>query len=267
MKNSKVMVDIVAKDGVVVIAIGSVDGSGVMTVNRQTVTTSEPSQIAVMNHTAAVLEQLTTKGIADRICVILPESLVLRGAMALKAKKDGVADIGAHIIKGWMLQSPERNLWVEACNKFGAAVKAYKGVILFYNARSLYRYEVTGSMDGADISKLNGVEATFENGVNQTMGLVVKENSYYKGTVKIAVQSSKDKDGNVKYRGFVPRFISCSENGQATTLTAFEASDFRRQLTAKDATAAVINALRLHVQAVAKLPHLQIATSVTVHDI
>lgn len=265
MKNSKMMIDIVAKDGVAVIAIGSVDGNGIMTVNRQTVTTTNPSQIEVMNHTAAVLEQLTTKGIADRICVILPESLVLRGAQALKAKKDNVSDIGSTIHKGWMAESDNPTAWINACSKFGSAIKQYNGQLLFVNARTLYRWEVKAS-DGADLKAFNGIEVTFDKGVCAEHGLVVSENQYYTGLTKLQVQTTVNRNGKETTRAFVPRFISCEEDGEHKRISTFEASDFTRKITADDKTTAVINALRLHVQAVAKLPHLQIATQVVVND-
>lgn len=267
MKNSKIMVDIVTKENTVVTAVGTVN-NGIMTVNRETRTSDLPAaQVNVMLGVATVLDELNANGIKDRVCVILPETVVLRGAAALKAKKDGIVDIGNHIIKEWMIKKTDNpKAWINACTAFGTAIKNYSGTILFVNARSLYRWEVKGTVDGTDLKTLNGVEVTFTNGTCVEHALVVAENQYYNGTVKIQVQTITDRNGQETTRAFVPRFINCTENGQATTLTAFEASDFRRQLTAKDATAAIINALRLHVQAVTKLPKLQIATSVVVND-
>lgn len=267
MKNSKIMIDVVAKDNVIVIAKGSVNLNGVMTVDRKVVKTELPSQCAVMIGVATILEELAVKNVKDRVCIVLPETVVLRGAMALKAKKDGLSDIGSAIHKGWMLESDNPTAWLNACNKFGAAIKQYGGQILFVNARSLYRWEVKASNGNIDLKAFNGVEVTFDKGVCAEHGLVVTENQYYTGSTKLQVQTTINRDGKETTRAFVPRFISCLENGEHKKISAFEASDFTRAITADDKTTAVINALRLHVQAVAKLPHLQIATSVVVNDI
>lgn len=264
MKNSKIMVDVVIKEQTVVTAIGKVNGN-VMTVDRKVTQTELPSQCAVMIGVAAILEELTANNIKDRVCVVLPEAVVLRGAQALKAKKDGLSDIGSAIHKGWMTESDNPTAWINACTKFGSAIKQYNGQLLFVNARTLYRWEVKAS-DSADLKAFNGIEVTFDKGVCAEHGLVVSENQYYTGLTKLQVQTTVNRNGKETTRAFVPRFISCEEDGEHKRISTFEASDFTRKITADDKTTAVINALRLHVQAVAKLPHLQIATQVVVND-
>lgn len=271
MKNSKMMIDVVTKNGVVVIAKGSVDSKGVMTVDRETVEIggSNPAQTNVMAFVGKAIADLTSQGYKERICVILPEQTVLRGAQALKMKKSGTQNIGDALFQGWMAnRNDEKDAWITACQIFGAAIERYEGDIIFVNARWLYRWEIKGSAaDGSDLVPFNGKEITFVKGAAIEEGLVNSENPYYGETGKLTVTKIVKKDGKVTYRGFVPRMITAqNSDGETVRISAFEASDFTKALSADDRTTAVINALRLHVMATAKLPKLIIANSVVVND-
>lgn len=271
MKNSKMMLDVVTKNGTVVIAKGSVDCKGVMTVDRETVEVggNNPAQTNVMAFVGKAIADLTSQGYKERLCVILPEQTVLRGAQALKMKKSGDANIGSALFQGWMAdRADEKDAWVTACQIFGSAVEQYSGDIIFINARWLYRWEIKGQKEnGSDLTSWDGKDVTFVKGASVETGLVNAENPYYNETGRITVTKIVGRDGKVKYRAFVPRMITAQNaEGETVRLSSFEASDFTKVLTADDRTSAVINALRLHVMATAKLPHLKIAHSVVVND-
>lgn len=275
MKNSKIMLDVVAKDQTTVVAKGVSEG-GVLRVSRK-VRESEagvPLQAAVLATVAGELAGLTAAGVADRVTVILPEQVLIRAAEAQKLKNQGVADIGSRLLKGWMVDRSrvsevEANAWTAATTMFGNAVGAYGGVIVWQSARALYRWEVRSSdPTGSDLAELNGKEVVFTAGANAELGLVVADNQRYNQTAKISTMTIGQRGGGKRYRAFVPRFVSVKkEDGSLGQITAYEASNPELAVEgATDSASAVINALRLHVKAAEKLPKVVVAQKIVVSD-
>jgi len=276
MKNSKVMLDVIAKDNTVVVAKGTVTEGGVLEISRKvrTFDMGVPAQAAILATAAGEIAALTKAGMSDRIAVILPEQVVIRAAEAQKLKNQGVADIGGKLLKGWMVDrskvsETEAAAWSTACEMFGNAVNSYGGTIIWQSARALYRWEVKGEDPaGADLADFNGQEVTFTAGANADLGLVVVDNERYNNTAKITVSSIRNRNGSVRYRAFVPRVVGIKkEDGTFGTITAAEASNPELDIEgSSDSYCAVINALRLHVKAAEKLPKLKVAKKIVVND-
>ena len=269
MKNAKMMIDVMVKDLTVVVATGKVRDDGCLMITRK-VSTAEPGVPAVataLAYAAGEIGTLIKAGISDRIAIIMPEQAVIRAAEAQKIKNQG-GDMET-LIKDWMLKSSplEAEGWTTALRLFGAAVSKYAGTIVWQNARSLYRWEVK-SQDptGSDMATLD--EVTFTNGANVDLGLIVAENQYYNETAKVTVTKIRQRNGNFRYRAFVPRMFTVRDaNGENQHLDAFTVSNPELAVEGlSDSHAAVINALRLHVKAAEKLPKVKVAAKIVVED-
>lgn len=272
MQNSKIMFDIMVKDLTCVISSGRILEDGTLMIKRRTepVIAGTPSVAAVLAHVAGEIASLNEAGIADRVVFILPEQATIRAAEAQKLKNQRVSDIGSVLIKDWMLRGPqiEAESWSTALTMFGVAFSQYKGVILWHSARSLYRWELKGQVpDGSDLAKLEGQEVTFTSGVNVELGIAV-ENEHYNETVKVNVTKIRQRNGNFRYRAFVPRFFSVKgENGTVQMLDSFTVSNPELAVEgSNNGSSAVINALRLHVRTAEKLPRVRVATKIVVED-
>lgn len=277
MQKSVGMVDIIAKNGTVVVGTGVVD-DGTLRVSRKVseYKTGEPMATAVLLAAAEKISQINESAPGARITVILPEHVLIRAAEAQKLKNAGVADIGARLLKGWMVDRSkvsevEAAAWTKATTMFGSAVTAYSGTIVWQNARELYRYTVVGEEpDGSDLVDLAGKEYTFTTGVNVENKLRVVNSRgdtiNYSHTGLLSTVTITNRDGKKRWIGSVPRMITIvNDDGTKGTVTAYEASDINLAVEGSTASAtAVINALRLHVKTAERLPKLAVARKIVI---
>lgn len=269
MKTAKRMIDVMVKDNTAVVGRTVLKNDGTMDIDQSKVVLAAgyPSAATVMALVGQELLNLSDAGVKDRVAILVPEAVIPRMAEASKAKKDGVSDIGGKLFKEWMAKGEDKDAWAQATNILGAAVAGYEGTIVWVNTRKLYRWEVKSSdPSGANLAGLNGKEVEFIAGVSEEHGLAIEENNRYNRKVTLSVTTIRDRNGNVRYRAFVPRFIGANDaEGKPVWVTATEASDPRRELTtSSDSYASVINALRFHVKTAMALPKTVIANKINV---
>ena len=273
MTNSKMMIDILAKDQTVVVAKSEIRGD-VQRITRHVETFEKgvPTVAAVLLFAGNEIGELIKKGYRERITIIMPEQAIIRAAEAQKAKNNGIEDIGGQLLKPWMVDLEkvteiEANSWEQALALFGGAVAAYGGQIVWTSARKLYRWKVKGAAADS-LADMNGKEVKFTSGANVDFGLIVEENGQYNETVKLTVSAIRDRRGNVRYEATVPRFYRVrNEKGEIVSLDAFTVSNPDLAIEgATDSASAVINGLRLHVRAAEKLPRVNVAKKIVIAD-
>lgn len=261
MKNSKLFVDVNAKDGTVVVSQAIMDGnSEALQVSQFKDTYEGDGGMAILRAVAGVFNSLTEQGWSDRITIIVPENVAIRIFTGMAARKKG-SDVTAAMTKPWMPKA-----WVESIEEFIEAWESWLslgGSVNFFNARQLYYWSV--GKEGDDYKNLSlkdfdGKTVTFVNGVSEEFGLIIKDNQYYNATVKLRVTAIKAQDGSVRYLGTVPRFLTVKgKDGENIKMTSFEASADLSVECVSDAHTLILNATRLHVTTAQALPrHLAV---------
>lgn len=267
MKNSKLFIDVNAKDGTVVVSQAAMDGnSEALEVSQFKDTYEGDGGMAILRTVAGVFNSLTEQGWAERITVIIPENVAIRIYTGMAARKRG-EDATASMTKTWMPKA-----WVESIGEFVEAWESWLslgGSVNFFNARQLYYWSVVKSGDNyknLSLKDLNGKTVTFVNGVSEELGLVVSDNQYYNATVELRVTAIKGQDGSERYLGTVPRFLTVKgRDGENVKMTSFAASSDLSVECVSDAHTLILNATRLHVTTAQALPRHKTVKKIVVN--
>lgn len=273
MKNSKIMLDITGKDGVVVVSKADIleDEIKVEQKKYDGFSSAVPLQVAILGVTGKELLDLAKAGVTARIAVMLPEQAVIRAAEALKAKNASMtaAEIATKLgSKSWIadLSEEERGLWQKAFAALAAGIHCWQGGIVLVNQRKLYRWEVKNASPGGEgLAALNGKTVTFVSGVCEEFGLVCDENNRFNKTVVLSVTSTRDRQGRVTYKAYVPRLLFVEKDGEQSWVSTAEAIDPSKGYDAAGESYAVtMNAARIHATSVAALPKRKDIKKITV---
>ena len=273
MKNSKIMLDITGKDGVVVVSKADIldDEIKVEQKKYDGFSTTVPLQVAILGIAGKELLDLAKAGVNVRIAVMLPEQAVIRAAEALKAKNAGmnVSEIAAKLgSKSWIsaLPAEEQELWRQSFAALAAGIHRWNGGLVLVNQRKLYRWEVKNSAPrGEGLAALNGKTATFVSGVCEEFGLVCEENNRFNKTVTLSVTNTRDRQGGVTYKAYVPRLLFVEKDGEQLWVSTAEAIDPSKGYDAAGESYAVtMNAARIHAASVAALPKRKDIKKITV---
>lgn len=268
MKNSKLFIDINAKDGTVVVSQALNNGSETLEVQQFKDTYEGDGSMAILRTIAGVFNSLTEQEWKDRITIIIPENVAIRIYTGMAARKKG-GNVIAAMVKPWMPKA-----WVESIGEFVEAWESWLslgGSVNFFNARQLYYWSVVKSGDdykNLSLKDLNGKTVTFVNGVSEELGLVVSDNQYYNATAELRVTAIKGQDGSERYLGTVPRFLTVKgKDGENVKMTSFAASSDLSVECVSDAHTLILNATRLHVTTAQALPRHKTVKKIVVNTL
>jgi len=264
MKTSSLIIDINAKDSVIARASMRINKKGEAHVVTDKFTGDSNGQITLLNGFAKVLGQLNETEFTGRVSFILPEAVALRLMGAVKEVKDG-GDAYEKLYLNWMAKSADAQKYSDAISAVSEQLEAFLSVeensLNIVNARSLYRYELTG--DG--IANVNaGDKVTLKDSVNEELKISVTENNYLNGEFVATTQTIKDREGNTRTRAFVNRIYKYEVNGERKASTASELLSFmdanpKADISGSESTNAAISALKLRKTNAEQLPRVLVA--------
>lgn len=282
MKNSKVIVDVNAKNNVGVIA-ALTQSTGQVNISRIVVEENAP-QICKLFHTAAVAMNSIGEDLnGSRVSIIVPEAIAIRCFETLKHKAEGIEGIATALYKEYMAQSAQADMYAAAIDEFATAFCAAsekKVNINFVNARTLYRHELVGlpvkQADGttkpADLTPLIGMDKIdLVNSVNEDLGVQIRpgEFSFANGTYTLVRRNSRPRNGQGETvsKFYVNHKISLIIGGERKTMDVSEAmqlTDMTGVRGYNDTQSTLLNVIRFRALAAAELPRMGVIGNFTV---
>ena len=255
----KKFIDINSKDGILVTCSYRDDGQSTnMKVTRTIGKYNGNAEVAMIGAAAKALK----KDVDDDAVLVLPESTAIRVLTVRAAIKNG-DDVLEATLKDWMPQDMVEGL-SKNIPELEDALLAHTGKLSVIKARTLYRWELTGTDE--DLAKLSdnivlqGSGTSNQGSTSEDGNVTCSENNYLTGAFKV----TKRVVGK-RTRYFVERMINVVQDGKIVKMSTTDA--FTAKLEGNDDTAnRILNLLLLRTKTAEALPRVIRKTQVTVVD-
>lgn len=281
MRNSKVIFDIQAREGVMVRSSMHRSDPSEITVHTGTYPATTPVQCAVMSMTSYCLSMLREAAERDpsikgRYTFIVPETVAYRFYQAQGCVNTG-KDIRSSLLQKWMYddqynmtttingETKTFNVWELTIANLAAELqvmmdKSTGWSMNFVNSRTLYRYEISSSDPTKDITEIlsAGDTVNFVNGFDNEKGLYCREYSFLSGQYTVTRRDVRSRDQRVTSHFYVPRLIRVTnEKGEQFMSTADQIIAQDNLEPVSQTGIHVVNAAYLRTITAEKLPRIK----------
>lgn len=290
MRNSKVIFDVQAREGVV--AVTKMDKNNPQTVTAWTTPydTNFPAQIAISHAISNILKELlaaaqddsTVKG---RYTIIVPDTIAPRFYEAQKCVNNGIGIAKKLFKASWMNReeyfatvidkdgnSQNVNMWMASFQELEPILSVMMNKesgwsINFLNSRTIYRYELisTGNTNIEDVLQQD-MKISLKSGVNEELGVICRDTSYLDGTFSVIRRDVRDRLGNTKVHFYVPRLVLAisSSTGERKYMTVSEILQSNEWYPAWQGGTLLINAAILRIKTAELLPRLKMVKDIKI---
>lgn len=285
MRQSKMIIDINARDNIGTRASIKSPEYDQMYVQRFEGESGEPVQTLVMDIVAYCMNGLRDLAqndpkVKDRYTFIVPDTVAPRLFQAQALVNNGVQNLADKMYLPWMDRYTEngKNIWYTSLANLSEQLKFMLDrkngwQINFVNARTLYRYEVLPvDQNDPNIVMEHGMKVMF-NQSHSDNGLYVRDMSYVNGEFTLQETSTRDRDGNIHKRYFIPRMITVEDQDShsrfaisTTEYAALSAEDQDRLQPVSVNSRYVIMALNLRKENAKQLPVTKIQRNFKIVD-
>lgn len=279
MKTSNMIFDINAKDGIGVRANIIAPDFDQMYTQQFRGESGEPVQTLVMDILTYCLQGLRELEKQDpgeykgRYTFIVPDTVAPRLFQA-----QGLVNAKQNLLNKMYLPWMDRytskegvNLWYNALANLSKELEYFMDKdngwsINIVNARTLYRYEVLPvDKDDPNIVMTPGMKVSFYNSQDNANGLYVRDMSFVNGDFTLQETSTRDREGNVHKRYFIPHMITVedSENGARYAISTIDYQQLSAEEQAHiqpvtDSSRYIITAMNLRVENAKQLPQSKV---------